>query len=153
MKIIKNQLVKNSKGFTILEVVLTVFLVSVVMLVLFTIIAEMNEADRKSKEMNYVEQLIEPYISYYKNVEVTNDNLDAFLSDVGEVNLVKEARSYNIASVPNNFRNLDLICENKPELIKDDKGKNEYIKFVISCEKDGNKINRGNNFIVIRYIN
>lgn len=153
MEKLKKLVKSNNEGFTMYEVILSVFLVSVVMVVLFTIIVEINNIDNKSKEMNFSEQLLEPYISYYKNVEVTKDNLDVFLSDVGSVDLVKEARSYGISSVPNNFRNLDLVCENKPEIIKDSKGKNEYIKFVINCEKNGGKINRGNPFIITKYIN
>lgn len=144
---------KNDKGFTITEVILAVFLVSIIMLVLFTIITEINEVDKKSKEMNFVEQLIEPYISYYKNIEVDTSNLNVLLSDLGEVNLVKEARARNISSVPNSFRNLNLICSNNPEVIKNAEGKDEYIKFIITCEKDRKKINNGKSFIIVKYIN
>lgn len=146
-------LLKKEKGFTILEAILSLFIVSVALLVLFSIMNEINKVDHKSKEMNYSYQLLEPYLSYYKSVDINKDNLNIFLSDVSDVDLVKEARSSFENGVPVTLRNLKLVCENKPELIKNSKGENDFIKFSISCKKNGNKINRGNPFIIIRYIN
>ena len=140
----------TEKGFTLFEVLLTVALVSVSLLTLFSIISSINKTDIKAKEDNFTKQLIDVYISYYNDIEITKENVSLYTSDFSEVNLVKNLKN-NGGNVPTVFRNLDVICNNTPSLIKQDGS--DYVLFTITCEKNGKKISRGNGYSILKYIN
>lgn len=149
----------SEDGFTMVEVIMTVAVVAITMTVLLLVVTATNKVDTFSKENKLTENLIEPYLSYYKNADVTKDNLNIYLSDLGDVDLAKFARQQaakgatDIPTMNKMYRDLHLVCSNTPSLLKDSEGNDSYLEFNIHCEKNGNKINRGKPFIIKKYIN
>lgn len=141
---------RDEKGFTLFEILITVALVSVSLLTLFSVILSINNTDLKAKEANFTKQLIDVYVSYYSDLEISKDELSLYVSDLSSVNLVENLRKSG-GQVPKIYRDLDVICNNEPTLINEDG--NDYILFTIKCEKDGNKINKGNGYQILKYVN
>ena len=148
---LKKQL--HEKGFSVLEVVLSLAIVSATMLVLLTSIYETNRMDTLAKENKLTANLVDTYIGYYRSLEVTNLNEDALLSDISDVNLVDNYVRTLSPEAKNSvamktYQDLDVVCFNSPRKV----GNGKYMVFTIQCERDGKKINKGRPFIIKKYI-
>ena len=77
----------KERGFNMLEVLLALIILTISTLVIFTIVNETNKVDLDSKRLHFAETLINPYIAYYQNTEVQEEDVDVYLSDLGEVDL------------------------------------------------------------------
>lgn len=153
MRIVKLNKQKHEKGFSVLEVVLSLAIVSATMLVLLTAIYETNRMDTLAKENKLTANLVDTYIGYYRSIEVTKMNEDALLSDISDVNLVDNYVKTLSTEAKNSvamktYQDLDVICFNSPRKTSDSK----YIVFTIQCERDGTKMNKGRPFIIKKYI-
>lgn len=137
---------RDEKGLTILESLVSLFLVSIALLSFYLVIYETNRIDSMSKEHHFVEQLVRPYLDYYMRVDVTQDKVNVFLSDVQTVDLTSKMRKDG--SLPKAFRDLHVKCMNNPKLLDNKK----YIEFEIMCEVNNKKLNKGNPFRIKRFI-
>lgn len=144
------RLLGNERGFTLVETVLSVIIVSVAMLSLFMIVKEIDVVDQSSKQASFAEKLIDPYLAYYQEIEVTTAKENIYLSDVNKVNLVDVARAKNPSGVPVNFRDLDVECVNDPSILID--GSARYMEFRINCEVDNQKVNKGRPYVIKKLI-
>lgn len=155
----KHPKVQREKGFTLLEVILTIMVVSITSSVLFLMVSNTNRVDTLAKENKLTENLLEPYLSYYQNSEVTQSNYNVYLSDLADVDLAKFARQQSVkekgstTNLSTRYRDLHIVCNNTPTLFTNSDGKANYIEFSISCEKNEQKINKGKSFVIKKYIN
>lgn len=149
----KNINFKSEKGFTIFEVILALFIVSVAFLSCGHLLDSINKADNLTKETHYAKKLIDPYLSYYQGLEVKEKDLNVYLSDVNRVDLLKQSRDIDPASVPMSFKDLRVVCENYPYEVLDENGDPEYLVFEITCEINNHKINKGRSFEIKKFIN
>lgn len=162
------KILKDEKGFTLLEVILSVFIVSVALLGIFIFISDINKIDNMSKENHYGEKLIEPYISYYQNLEVKRSEVNQYISDIERDYLEGSNKDYLLEKgpdlTPKSFRNLKVYCD-KDVVELDSKGNrfgdtgydiiegSVYLNFEIKCEVNGREVNKGKEFMVLKYIN
>lgn len=142
----------SEKGFTILEVILSLFIVSITAIVLLTTIYETNRMDRFSKENKLTATLIDSYVSYYSDLKITEKNLNVVYADIGQVNLMdnyRDSLSVVDKELVKTFQDLEVICSNRPEITNDER----YLVNKFYCEQNGRKINKGKPFIIKKYIN
>lgn len=150
MKLVGKRLLRNERGFTLVETMIAIVIASVTLVTVFLIINEIDKVDNNSKKLSYAESLIDPYLAYYQDLDVKRSDENVYLSDVSKVNLVDVARKDNKDGVPSNFRDLDVVCVNDPELLKD--GTTRYVEFRISCEVDNKKVNKGRPYIIKKLV-
>lgn len=144
------RLLRNERGFTLVETMLSVVIVSIAMFSMFMIVKEIDIVDRSSKQASFAEKLIDPYLAYYQEIEVITAKENIYLSDVSAVNLVDVARSKNPSGIPKDFRDLDVVCVNDPSILKD--GSARYMEFRINCEIDNQKVNKGRPYVIKKLI-
>jgi competence protein ComGC len=144
---------KSEKGFTVYEVIISLFIVSAAILSSALLLGDINDIDVKSKETHYAKQLIDPYLSYYQNLEVKEKDLNIYLSDVNRIDLIKKSRDIDPQNVPLMFKDLKVNCENYPYEILDESGYPEYLVFEITCDINDSNINKGKSFEIKKFIN
>lgn len=142
----------KERGFNMLEVLLALIILTISTLVIFTIVNETNKVDLDSKRLHFAETLINPYIAYYQNTEVQEEDVDVYLSDLGEVDLVKEFKRDSSDGTPSGFvpktlRDVRVGCKNTPRVVGD------YMVFEIKCHVNDREINKGRAYTIKKYIN
>lgn len=128
-----------------MEVLIAFILLTVMTTVIFFIVRETDRVDIESKRIHFAETLINPYIAYYQNTEVKKSDVSIYLSDVQDVDLVKEYRKGG-GIVPSMLVDMSVVCENRPEEVAG------YMVFDIRCEVNGKEINKGRSYVIKKYI-
>lgn len=124
----KNQEIHSERGFTLVDTLLSLAVVSIASATLFTVITAMNNMDTENKQNKLTYDLLTPYLDYYKTVEINRKNYRNFATDFTTVDLVHEIenRAY-IENLVNRANGLGITETDEAEKITNEK---EYVMYL-----------------------
>lgn len=130
-------------GFTMIELLLSILIVSVGLLSFAMIVSSNSKLDLEVKKLHFAEDLISNYIIYLEEVDINRGNISDRVNESGRVDLVDRYGG----SFPKGMR-VEVVCDTVVEIIDIDK----FMRFSVTCEVDNKKINRGIPYEIKRYI-
>ena len=119
----------NKKGMTLLEIVISIALISVVMLFLFSLL---NDIQYESKHTSYAKDFLVSRATIIKDVE--EDILNNNITDVSQVNVDANKTTLNFQTGDGTYGKVNLEVESKKITYKNAAGEKE--SFSLSKDND-----------------
>ena len=119
----------NKKGMTLLEIIISISLISVVMLFLFSLL---NDIQYESKHTSYAKDFLVSRATIIKDVQ--EDILNNNITNVGQVNADANKTTLNFEMGNGNYTGMNLEVESKKITYKNAAGEKE--SFSLSNDND-----------------
>ena len=119
----------NKKGMTLLEIIISIALISVVMLFLFSLL---NDIQYESKHTSYAKDFLVSRATIIKDVQ--EDILNNNITNVGQVNADANKTTLNFEMGNGNYTGMNLEVESKKITYKNAAGEKE--SFSLSNDND-----------------
>lgn len=133
--------IRKEEGFTTAELMIVIALTTVGMIVFFTLMGDTSRVSMITKETHFAEELIDSYVRYYEEVEVTGESVEVFLEGTNEVDLVSNFKDEG-GLVPKGMKDLKVICRDYISI----NSSNDILTFELDCSVNGRSINGSGKF-------